>query len=51
MKDRNLYVLFTKYINALNRQTTITKMLNNTKLTTDVCDIIGKLSIQQTRLI
>ena len=46
MKDRILYVLFTKYINALNRQQTIIKMLDATKLTTDVCDIISKLSIR-----
>ena len=45
MDTAPLYNLFTKYINTLNKQKTLIKLLNNTPLTPDLCELITGLSI------
>ena len=45
MDTAPLYNLFTKYINTLNKKKTLIKLLNNTTLTPDLCELITGLSI------
>jgi len=40
-----LYNLFTKYINTLNKKKTVIKLLNTTRLSPDLCELISGLSI------
>ena len=45
MEGEPLYDLFTKYFNTLNKQKTLIKLLKNTPLTLDLCELISGLSI------
>ena len=45
MEIEPLYNLFTKYINTLNKKKTLIKLLNTTRLSPDLCELISGLSI------
>ena len=45
MEAEPLYNLFTKYINTLNKKKTLIKLLNTTRLSPDLCELISGLSI------